>query len=59
MLPCFSFFIFRRFDSVELFEGEVAVANFLVGRAEARVAGRFGAGAKEDQVLVAGVIELL
>ncbi len=43
---CSRFLLFRRFDSVKLLEREVAVADFFVGGAEARVTGRFGAGAK-------------
>ena len=58
-LPGPGFLLLRRFYLVEIVLGEVAVTDFSVIHAEARIAGRFGAGAEQDHVFVAGIVELI
>src|SRR5687768_5946417 len=55
----FGFLILGRLDFIEILFGVVAAANPLVSGAEARFAGGLGAGAEQQHVFIACVIELI
>src|SRR5258705_699948 len=57
--PGSGFFVFGRFDLIQILFSKIAVADFSIRRAESWIAGRFRTRAEQNHVLAAGVVELI